>query len=172
MKNKLRLDTGAILLLLLVCCAALAVPVALYAPQWLLAPVVVLAAAILLMVANRRRLRTFIAQNLGGNVFGGSKVQYSLTQLPIPVLLLSGHTVLWYNACFKEQVLAGRDSVMAPVSQLLPGLDLAVCARPHGQDITANGFRFTAYTSPSPTSNRSEERRVGKECRSRWSPYH
>ena len=23
-----------------------------------------------------------------------------------------------------------------------------------------------------PTGNRSEERRVGKECRSRWSPYH
>ena len=23
-----------------------------------------------------------------------------------------------------------------------------------------------------PTFNRSEERRVGKECRSRWSPYH
>ena len=23
-----------------------------------------------------------------------------------------------------------------------------------------------------PRSNRSEERRVGKECRSRWSPYH
>ena len=22
------------------------------------------------------------------------------------------------------------------------------------------------------TNNRSEERRVGKECRSRWSPYH
>ena len=27
------------------------------------------------------------------------------------------------------------------------------------------------YTSPSPR-DRSEERRVGKECRSRWSPYH
>src|SRR5256885_3335817 len=26
--------------------------------------------------------------------------------------------------------------------------------------------------SPSPTTSRSEERRVGKECRSRWSPYH
>ena len=24
----------------------------------------------------------------------------------------------------------------------------------------------------SPKANRSEERRVGKECRSRWSPYH
>src|ERR1035441_916809 len=30
------------------------------------------------------------------------------------------------------------------------------------------------WTSPSALSNssRSEERRVGKECRSRWSPYH
>ena len=25
---------------------------------------------------------------------------------------------------------------------------------------------------PSPDTIRSEERRVGKECRSRWSPYH
>src|SRR2546430_3108190 len=25
---------------------------------------------------------------------------------------------------------------------------------------------------PTATGNRSEERRVGKECRSRWSPYH
>src|SRR5258708_38002849 len=34
-------------------------------------------------------------------------------------------------------------------------LDLAFCALPHGT-----------------TQTRSEERRVGKECRSRWSPYH
>ena len=26
--------------------------------------------------------------------------------------------------------------------------------------------------SPEAASDRSEERRVGKECRSRWSPYH
>ena len=25
---------------------------------------------------------------------------------------------------------------------------------------------------PAPVAERSEERRVGKECRSRWSPYH
>ena len=29
---------------------------------------------------------------------------------------------------------------------------------------------FTVYIYPEPW--RSEERRVGKECRSRWSPYH
>src|SRR3712207_7088451 len=28
------------------------------------------------------------------------------------------------------------------------------------------------YDVASPASTRSEERRVGKECRSRWSPYH
>src|SRR3712207_5837799 len=37
-------------------------------------------------------------------------------------------------------------------------------------------YRFNRDTrfSPdkSPYKNRSEERRVGKECRSRWSPYH
>src|SRR2546430_6458397 len=27
-------------------------------------------------------------------------------------------------------------------------------------------------TPPDPLDDRSEERRVGKECRSRWSPYH
>jgi len=31
---------------------------------------------------------------------------------------------------------------------------------------TGDGISFTA------TRDRSEERRVGKECRSRWSPYH
>ena len=37
---------------------------------------------------------------------------------------------------------------MPVVERFLPGFDLAVCARPHGQDLTANGSRFTAYASP------------------------
>ena len=32
-------------------------------------------------------------------------------------------------------------------------------------------YPFTVETMPVP-NKRSEERRVGKECRSRWSPYH
>src|SRR5256885_8953017 len=34
--------------------------------------------------------------------------------------------------------------------------------------------RVTSNLAPAPSSllDRSEERRVGKECRSRWSPYH
>ena len=41
------------------------------------------------------------------------------------------------------------------------------------------GEELAAYTlpqkidfKPNQKNNRSEERRVGKECRSRWSPYH
>src|SRR5256886_7656578 len=32
--------------------------------------------------------------------------------------------------------------------------------------------RVEAYGNLMPLNQRSEERRVGKECRSRWSPYH
>jgi len=41
-----------------------------------------------------------------------------------------------------------------------------------------NGFRVVQFTPPGSGTSiqfgslRSEERRVGKECRSRWSPYH
>ena len=41
--------------------------------------------------------------------------------------------------------------------------------------IFANGAFFTPdgrVTDDLPLRGRSEERRVGKECRSRWSPYH
>src|SRR2546430_14406246 len=47
-----------------------------------------------------------------------------------------------------------------------------------GQSIQLNALRFitdNSYFPQSETSiavDRSEERRVGKECRSRWSPYH
>src|SRR5258705_9353156 len=38
--------------------------------------------------------------------------------------------------------------------------------------ITIRIFLPAIWHTPMPQSQRSEERRVGKECRSRWSPYH
>ena len=43
--------------------------------------------------------------------------------------------------------------------------------------LTANGYEAMRAASGAEamsmiSSHRSEERRVGKECRSRWSPYH
>ena len=40
----------------------------------------------------------------------------------------------------------------------------------HRQDESSNSKEVPTF--PRGTYYRSEERRVGKECRSRWSPYH
>ena len=51
-------------------------------------------------------------------------------------------------------------------------LDVATTLREAGlNDITLVGGRYGLGSKDTPPS-RSEERRVGKECRSRWSPYH
>ena len=39
-------------------------------------------------------------------------------------------------------------------------------------NVYAAGYRELQSQIGGVASNRSEERRVGKECRSRWSPYH
>src|ERR1039458_10838316 len=41
------------------------------------------------------------------------------------------------------------------------------------QNLSRNSVRFRSHRlGPGKLHTRSEERRVGKECRSRWSPYH
>src|SRR5690242_21091903 len=42
----------------------------------------------------------------------------------------------------------------------------------YGVEVQAPGFQTWTQTEVILEPNRSEERRVGKECRSRWSPYH
>src|SRR3712207_7967688 len=57
---------------------------------------------------------------------------------------------------------------------LTPARDPASLARNRRVEITIEGSRLqadAALETAAPES-RSEERRVGKECRSRWSPYH
>src|SRR3989449_10254245 len=39
-------------------------------------------------------------------------------------------------------------------------------------NVLAVEYRGYGHSEGSPSEKRSEERRVGKECRSRWSPYH
>ena len=136
---------AAVILLLLIACAVLAVPVALLSPKWLIAPAVLVVAALGVLWYQRRRLRTFVAKNLCSTDFENSRIQYSLTGLPIPTMLIADGRVLWYNTIFREEVLNGTDAVTRPIDRLFPELDLAVCSRPHGQDLTVGNKRFTAY---------------------------
>ena len=145
MKQKQGLDLAAVILLLLIACAALAVPVALLSPKWLIAPAVLVVAALGVLWYQRRRLRTFVAKNLCSTDFENSRIQYSVTGLPIPTMLIADGRVLWYNTIFREEVLNGTDAVTRPIDRLFPELDLAVCSRPHGQDLSVGDKRFTAY---------------------------
>ena len=66
---------------------------------------------------------------------------------------------------------APMDSVMSPATAVLVG-------RLGGIGVLDLEGLWTRYEDPADaldrirTDDRSEERRVGKECRSRWSPYH
>src|SRR5256885_16311602 len=54
----------------------------------------------------------------------------------------------------------------------------AFCIDMHSRDLLKNGLAIEklvlvqAWHEAADLFDRSEERRVGKECRSRWSPYH
>ena len=64
----------------------------------------------------------------------------------------------------------GTDVVYAVLTYLLVVLGGSVSGgRPLGFALTAAGVGSIDFFFQLP---RSEERRVGKECRSRWSPYH
>lgn len=147
MKHKDGLDIAAVLLLLITALVVMVVPVAMTVPQLLCVPALLLAAALLLVWLQRRRLRAFVGKQLCSTDFENSRIQYSLTSLPIPVVLIADGRILWYNTFFRDSILQGRDAVTRPVSKAFPELDLAVCARPHGQDMTIGESRFTAYTT-------------------------
>ena len=59
----------------------------------------------------------------------------------------------------------------------LAGAEVIHFARPDGGQLAIcqsqqEGAKGPEVTATAPVAGRSEERRVGKECRSRWSPYH
>ena len=69
-------------------------------------------------------------------------------------------------------------SVLSPLFVLEPTFPihtstmvLLLCYRSWLLAEVVNSYH-TLFPVPSSISSRSEERRVGKECRSRWSPYH
>src|SRR5260370_37110908 len=65
---------------------------------------------------------------------------------------------LWYFQCKRYEKISAAD--------LIPEVDKIHALEKHPSGIVI-------ATSAEPTADtRSEERRVGKECRSRWSPYH
>ena len=66
----------------------------------------------------------------------------------------------------------GPGMVKASYSSGKPALGVGTGNSPAYIERTANVNQAVTNIMASKTDDRSEERRVGKECRSRWSPYH
>ena len=77
-----------------------------------------------LFVLFRCRLRSWVARWVCGGSFEKSKTQFSLEPLSQPAALLSGETVLWYNAEFRTRLMKGESLLTPRVQKVLPGLDL------------------------------------------------
>ena len=84
------------------------------------------------VVLFRCQLRKWVARWMCGGSFEGSKLQFSLEPLSQPAALLSGETVLWYNAQFRTRLLNGQDALVNRVQKVLPGLDLQQCRKQEG----------------------------------------
>src|SRR5256885_8702582 len=67
---------------------------------------------------------------------------------------------------FDPEVVAERDQMARQIAASLSEREL-VCLRLRTEGMSYEEIGDTMQVRP-----RSEERRVGKECRSRWSPYH
>src|SRR3712207_9133391 len=93
-------------------------------------------------------------------------------------------TLFPYTTLFRSTVLADLDRVVLPgvTHWQHPGFFGYFPANTSGPSVLGDlvsaglGVQGMSWvTSPAATEleqHRSEERRVGKECRSRWSPYH
>ena len=79
-----------------------------------------------------------------------------------------GQSVEIVADAFPQQVFTGRVKRIAPEAVIENNVTLfqVVVTPMTGLDQLKSGMTVDA------TFIRSEERRVGKECRSRWSPYH
>lgn len=147
MGKKARFTLAVTVVGLCILCTIQSVIVVLCQPKLAIPMVVVLLAVIIGLWFAASALRTRIAKYLSGTVFEGSQTQYTVARLPIPVLLLSGKTVLWYNGPAKEKLFHGEDAVLLPVNRALPGLELRTCAQPQGQNVEREGRRYTVFAS-------------------------
>src|ERR1035438_3752900 len=91
-----------------------------------------------------------------------------------PVAVLTGRPPLEKVMALNERARQTGVEAGATRSQLEAWENLVLRVRSQSQETSAHAALLDCAQSFSPEveDTRSEERRVGKECRSRWSPYH
>src|SRR5260370_25912981 len=92
---------------------------------------------------------------------------------PLPALLLLGIGACATTAPFCLAGVPRYDHILIVVEENKDFEQIiGNPAAPYLNRLAAEGALLTRMFGEEHNSERSEERRVGKECRSRWSPYH
>ena len=135
----------AILLLLGVSCVCLATALAMANPLYLIPVCVVLAVSGLVIFVNLRRLRHKLQALLYGAGYADSDTQHSLSQLKLPVMVLSDTHIVWYNDAFRTKVLQNEDACLLPIHRVLPAFDRKNAMEANGQNLTYEGNHYAVY---------------------------
>ena len=146
MEKKL-ITVDLIVAILAVFCVGLTLTLGLVNPWLLLIAAGILALIAVIMLLNIKRLRRAIAHLLHGSGYEDSATQHSLTNFKVPVLVLSGKSIVWYNEAFSSGVLTDREYYLESVYKALPGFDPEKVVRPSGQWLEAEGRSFTVFGS-------------------------
>ena len=88
------------------------------------------------------------------------------------IYLHGAHLTSWVPRGGTEVIFTSAQAIFDGAKAIRGGIPLCLPwfgAGPDGDQKPAHGW---GRTSTWELDDRSEERRVGKECRSRWSPYH
>ena len=150
MKQKPRWTLEMLTASLAVLCSLLVLVLLIQRPTAWLALLALVVLWGVVVVLFRCQLRKWVARWMCGGSFEGSKLQFSLEPLSQPAALLSGETVLWYNAQFRTRLLNGQDALVNRVQKVLPGLDLQQCRKQEGQLLTLADGMWSVHSSTVP----------------------
>lgn len=148
MKNRKQFWAADVIIVLLAAALiAAAVMLALTDVRMLIPVGVVIVAVLVVAAIGLTRLRRGVRRVLSGKVPEGHTDDSGFGNLSLPVIILSGGTLVWYNDEFKAKMAAGHDGALLPIESIVPGLDAEAASAPAGQDVALSGRRYTAYCS-------------------------
>ena len=119
----------------------------------------------------KRKISTLFSKRTGGGRDLGQCVAAAVIALTLMVTGAAGYAA----AAFEPQVLLVEPGAVYDEEAELAGTQTAEAAPVEAEPEAAEPEAPVLRSAPVPAAEaaeRSEERRVGKECRSRWSPYH
>ena len=129
------------LVVLSISCVALGIALAVVKPVFLIPVAVLMLLVFLGVYLNIRLFRRKMTKLLHGTQTTETQAGYAA--LKIPVLVLSGGRIAWYNDAFRDDLLGGEDTMLLPVGKVLPGFMCELAKEKNGQNFEFGSRRYT-----------------------------